>query len=164
MKRRLIDAAQALRVRPDAAGWLATGRELTWAVPLLLVIGYVGNLVSVSEPPGAKTLLMLAATAFVVPALGEELLFRAAVIPRDRPRGGWMVLSVVLFVLWHPLQVVTFGPPWASAFLDAWFLAAVAVLGTALARIYVATGSIWPCVAVHWIVVVSWKAFLGGPF
>ena len=96
--------------------------------------------------------------------LGEELLFRGLVIPRSGSRAGWIALSVILFVLWHPLQALTFGPPWAGAFLDPRFLAAVAILGTALARIYAVTGSLWPGVLAHWLVVLSWKTWLGGPF
>ena len=109
-------------------------------------------------------LLALAATLFVAPALGEEIVFRGLVLPRRRPNLGRIGLSVLLFVAWHPLQALTIGPPWASAFLDPWFLAATAILGTALARIYAATGSLWPCVAAHCLVVFGWKAFLGGPF
>lgn len=107
---------------------------------------------------------MLAATLFLMPALGEELLFRAALIPRDEPSLGWQALSAMLFVAWHPLQAVTVGPPWAGAFLNPWFLACVAVLGIGLGRIYAATWSVWPCVLVHWLVVLVWKAVLGGPF
>jgi predicted Abi (CAAX) family protease len=73
------------------------------------------------------------------------------------------VLCVAVFVAWHPFQAVTFGPPWSALFLDPWFLLATAVLGTALVRIYRATGSIWPGVAVHWLVVASWKLLFGGP-
>ena len=109
-------------------------------------------------------MLGLAATLFVVPALGEEILFRGLLIPRDRPGVGAILLSVLLFVLWHPLQALTIGPPWAAAFLDPWFLAAVAILGLALARIYAATRSLWPCVLAHWLVVLGWKTVLGGPF
>jgi predicted Abi (CAAX) family protease len=44
------------------------------------------------------------------------------------------------------------------------FLAAVAILGAALGRIYVVTGSLWPCIFAHWLIVLGWKALLGGPF
>ncbi len=106
----------------------------------------------------------LAATLFIAPALGEELLFRAFQIPRDDPSAKWIALSALLFLLWHPLQAVTIGPPWASAFLDPWFLIAVVIFGVSLGRIYAATRSLWPCVTAHWLVVFGWKAWLGGPF
>jgi len=153
-----------LRTWPDRGNWRRVALELLWAVPLLLLIGWFAGLVSPSQPPTAAELGGLALILLVAPALGEELLFRAALIPREGRHAGWMALSVILFVTWHPLQAVTIGPPWSAAFVDPWFLACVAVLGTALARIYAASGSIWPCVLVHWAVVFGWKAFLGGPF
>ena len=106
----------------------------------------------------------LAATLFLAPALGEELLFRGLLIPRELPNRREIALSVLLFVAWHPLQAVTFGPPWAAAFLNPWFLGCAAILGLALARIYAATRSLWPCVITHWFIVLIWKLVLGGPF
>ena len=138
--------------------------ELAWATPVMLLIAHFGGLIHLTTPPDAITSVGLAATLFVVPAFGEELLFRGIVIPRGHPSGKWILFSVALFVLWHPLQTLTFGPPWASTFLDPWFLALVAVLGTALARIYAATRSLWPAIVAHWLVVLVWKLFLGGPF
>jgi predicted Abi (CAAX) family protease len=31
-----------------------------------------------------------------------------------------------------------------------------------LRRVYQRTGSIWPAVLIHWLVVVVWKTFFGG--
>ena len=164
MKQRYRDIALAIRTLPGARGWLRAGVELLWSGPVLLLAAYLGGLIKLGETASLASLPGMSATLFVAPALGEELLFRAALIPRENPSWRWVALSVVLFVLWHPLQAVTVGPPWASAFLDPWFLVAVAILGTALARIYAATRSIWPCVIAHWATVLVWKAFLGGPF
>ena len=66
-------------------------------------------------------------------------------------------------MLWHPAQALVFGPHWAAVVLDPWFLAAVAATSVALSRLYLLTGSIWPSVALHWLIVVAWKALLGGP-
>ena len=104
--------------------------------------------------------------AIVAPALGEELLFRAALLPQPEERplpAGPLMLSVTLFVLWHPIQAPLFGPHWGQVVLNPWFLAAVAAFGLASARIYWKTGSIWPSVLLHWMIVVGWKALLGGP-
>lgn len=164
MRRRFADLLAGLSTVPAAAGWLRAGLELGWAFPLLLVVAHLGGLLRASSPPDANTTLGLAATLFVAPALGEELLFRGLLIPRDRPEPHWLLMSMLLFVAWHPLQALVFGPPWASAFLDPWFLGCTAILGLALARIYAATRSLWPCVIGHWLVVLGWKAPLGGPF
>lgn len=164
MRSRFADLAAGLRTVPGLFGWSRAALEFLWAVPLLLVVAHLGGLVRLQSPPEASTALALAATLFLAPAFGEELLFRGLLIRRDRPGRGAMFVSVLLFVLWHPLQALTIGPPWAAAFLNPWFLAAVAILGLALARIYAATLSLWPCVLAHWLVVFGWKALLGGPF
>ena len=164
IRSRLVDLCAGLRTLPGATGWLRASFELAWAAPMMLIVAYFGALISLPVSLAGSASLGLAATVFVVPALGEELLFRGLVMPRDRPGAAWIALSALLFVLWHPLQAVTIGPPWAAAFLDPWFLACTAILGVALARIYVATRSLWPCVVAHWLIVLGWKALLGGPF
>jgi predicted Abi (CAAX) family protease len=139
IRARLADLAAALRQVPGPAGWARAALELGWALPLMLLLAHLGGLIRLQSPPDAITALTL-------------------------PTFAAMTLSALLFVLWHPLQAATIGPPWAGAFLDPWFLAATATLGIALARIYAATWSLWPCVLAHWLVVLGWKLFLGGPF
>jgi predicted Abi (CAAX) family protease len=155
---------RAVRTIPDAAAWRRTALEAAWAIPALLLLGFAGGLLRLGPIEDPARLLRLAPVALVLPAFGEELLFRAAMLPPPgRPAPGWrLALPVALFVAWHPLQAPLFGPRWAAVVLDPWFLAATALLGIALTRIYRATGSIWPCVALHWVVVVGWKV-LGGP-
>lgn len=118
-------------------------------------------------PQFDAAMLRLALIAVVIPALGEELLFRAAILPQpeaDAPLPiKYMVLSTILFVLWHPIQAPIYGGEFAVTMLDPWFLAAVALTGWACARLYWKTRSIWPAVALHWIVIVVWKALLDGP-
>ena len=160
---RFADLLAGLLCPPDRRGWLKVGLELGWSLPLMLVVAHLGGLVHFAPEGDASILLRLGATLLIAPALGEELLFRGLLIPRGAS-AKWILLSVLLFVLWHPLQAVTIGPPWAASFLDPWFLAIVAILGTALGRIYAATGSLWPGVALHWAVVFGWKSVLGGPF
>ncbi|HXC74430.1 MAG TPA: CPBP family glutamic-type intramembrane protease [Sphingomicrobium sp.] len=164
IRHRLSDLIAGLRHGPDRGGWLRALAELAWTLPVMLLIAHFGGLIHLAPPTDAITSIGLAATLFVAPALGEELVFRGLIIPRDHPSARWIILAAALFVLWHPLQAVTIGPAWSGAFLDPWFLGAVAVLGTALGRIYAATKSLWPPILVHWFVVASWKLFLGGPF
>jgi predicted Abi (CAAX) family protease len=140
--------------------------EAAWLLPVLLVLGLAGGLFH-WRPQFDLTILKLALVALVAPALGEELLFRAALLPQPDPDAPLpmkpLAASIVLFVAWHPLQLLVFDANWARTVLDPWFLASVAALGLASARLYWKTGSIWPSVALHWLVVVAWKALLGGP-
>ena len=164
LPRPLAGSLAAIRALPGIIGWGRAVMELAWAVPLLLIVAHLGGVLRPGIRADATTALTLAATLFVIPALGEELLFRAMMIPRDRPTSFSIAVATLLFVLWHPLQAVTIGPPWAAAFLDPWFLACVGILGLVCGRIYAATRSLWPPVIVHWLVVFGWKMFLGGPF
>ena len=111
-----------------------------------------------SDPPG---FLALAAAAVLVPALGEELVFRGLLQPR-RLSGAWAylgaVLSLGLFTLWHPIQVWTGWFTGQAVFLDPGFLIVVAGLGLACTLSIHRSGSLWPAIAMHWIVVVVWKA------
>ena len=166
MKLALQRLSGALQTWPDRRGWIAAACNLLWALPLIAVFGWIGGFVRFDPRPFDGSNIRLAATLLLVPALGEELLFRGLLVPRpERPFPAWQgLLAVGAFVAWHPLQTVTWGPPWSALFLEPWFLAAVAVLGVALVRIYRATGSIWPCVAAHWLLVGAWKLLFGGPF
>ena len=111
-----------------------------------------------SDPPG---FLALAAAAVLVPALGEELVFRGLLQPR-RLSGAPALLgagiSLLAFILWHPIQVWTGWFTGQAVFLDPGFLIIVAGLGLACTLSIHRSGGLWPAVAMHWIVVVVWKA------
>lgn len=125
---------------------------------LVIAAGYWAASTGVLKPSPITSrgeLLPLSVSAFLVPALSEELIFR-----------GWMrkgmplaaVASLLAFILWHPLQVwlnLPFGRP---EFLDARFLSLVAWLGLACTLSRLRSGSIWPPVIIHWGVVVVWIA------
>ena len=135
--------------------------EAAWLAPVLIACGLIGEFVGVSPVLEGGALLRLAVIALFVPALSEELFFRALLL---KPNASlWRsALAVAAFVAWHPLQATFFGVDWAAVVLNPVFLIAVAALGVALTRVYLATRSIWPPVALHWIVVLMWK-LAGGP-
>jgi predicted Abi (CAAX) family protease len=94
------------------------------------------------------------ASTFLFPSLTEELVFR-----------GWIrkgmslpaLISLLAFVLWHPLQV-WIGLPFAQPFFMDWrFLGVIAVLGLACTISRIRSGSIWPGVILHWGCVVIWR-------
>ncbi len=149
---------------PGGKGWLNLAKEAAWLAPLLLLLGWLGGFVG-WHPDFGPGLPLLAAVALAV-ALGEETLFRGVLLrpPSDGVSGlGPAALSALLFALWHPLQAWLYDPPWEPFTWNWWFLAATAALGFACARVVLATRSIWPAVALNWLVVVAWAALLGGP-
>ena len=156
----------SLRQRPDKSDWQQTALTVILLAPLLAVC-VLGSETMHWQPTFDASTLRLALVALFIPALWEELLFRAAIIPRRSDARTLPVRPVLLqsvaFVLWHPLQAFVFGGARAEILLDPFFLLATALLGLACGRLYWVTQSIWPPVVVHWLVVVGWKALAGGP-
>lgn len=119
------------------------------------------------EPQLDAQMLQLALIAIVAPALGEELLFRAAILPRACPGEPLplapVAVSTLLFVLWHPLQAPLFGSARRALMLDpcSWRRSQP---WTGVEQALLKSGSIWPSVALHWSVLIIWKALLDGPF
>ncbi len=157
---------------PNGKGWLGMAKEAAWLVPVLGLLGWMGGFLA-WHPDLGPDLLRLALIAIILPALAEELLFRGILLkpPSDGATGlGPAALSALLFAFWHPLQIWLYSrqtelppPDWAGLAWNWWFLAACAALGFACARLVLATRSIWPAVALHWLVVVAWKALFDGP-
>jgi predicted Abi (CAAX) family protease len=154
----------ALRL-PDRGGWRRALPIAVGGVAIIAAVAIATGLARFDPMPFGWTWLLHAAFLVVVPSLGEEILFRGLIVPpRDRSMPTLAGIgAVAVFVLWHPLQAVTIGPPWCATFLDPAFLAIVAILGTTLVWMYRRSGSIWPGVIVHWLVVAGWKLIFGGP-
>lgn len=155
-----------LLTRPKWTDGILILREMIWLVPALGICVVLSDAMRWNPVIDAST-LRLALIAVLIPSLGEELLFRAALLPQPQPKSAIpksrLAVALVLFVLWHPLQALFTTDARAVVFLDPWFLLAVAALGLACSRIYWASNSIWPAVLLHWLAVVGWKALAGGP-
>ena len=113
----------------------------------------------VLDPAPAPHVGAISLSAFLLPALAEEIVFRSW-LPRGAPLAA--VASFLAYVFWHPLQVLLHLPLARPEFTDASFLGLVAWLGLACTLARVRSGSIWPGVIIHWGVVVLWLALFGG--
>lgn len=92
----------------------------------------------------------------------EEALFRGLLLRPDS--GIWgSLLSAILFALWHPFQTFLYHPLWESHAWTWWFLLGTALLGFLCARLTLATRSLWPAIALHWLVATGWKTLYGIP-
>jgi predicted Abi (CAAX) family protease len=153
----LNEAAAGLKRLPDMRG--AIEGLLLFLVVVAAGIWAAMSGVLVPNPAPRSDLLAISLSAFLIPALGEELVFRGW-LRKGLPVAG--ALSLVVFILWHPAQAwlnLPFGRP---EFLDPRFLSLVAWLGLACTLSRIRSGSIWPAVIIHWGVVVVWKALYGG--
>jgi predicted Abi (CAAX) family protease len=110
----------------------------------------------------------VAAIALLTPAFSEELCFRVFLLPHPTEAlplpviGIWTVLSLIAFLLYHPLNAVSFFPAGRKTFLDPAFLLLALILGIGCAIAYLHTGSVWIPTAIHWLAVVIWLLMLGG--
>jgi predicted Abi (CAAX) family protease len=141
--------------------WRGVALDGLVLAPVLAFLGVAGGFVGVTPSPDLPTFARIAAIALVLPALGEELVFRALVLGPS-PSTRRCALGIALFVAWHPMQMLIFGAAWGAVVFNPLFLCAVGALGLVLTRVYVKTRSIWPPVVLHWIVVLAWK-LSGGP-
>lgn len=117
--------------------------------------------VNAGAGPALPALLVTALIALVVPALGEELVFRSLLQPARIDGAGAVLmsgLSLALFVAWHPFQVLAGLPSGQALFLAPAFLGLAAVLGLICTISVHRSGSLQPAIAMHWLVVVAWKA------
>jgi predicted Abi (CAAX) family protease len=143
-------------------------RDWTEGLVVSAVTAWV--ITAIAWPSGLLTWQPDAGAAFrlprilVMPSFTEELVFRGALPARGQARhpAMWITASVLVFTLWHVVEASTFLPG-ARLFLTAPFLACAAVLGLGCAILRYRTGSIWPAVILHAVVVWVWQMAFGGP-
>ena len=150
---------------PRPRDWLELGAAAAALAAFVGPVGFWTGLLTWRPRPAAE-IVTLALSALFVPALGEELPFRAALIP-DRTEtsqaGAAILLSATLFCLWHVVEAEVILPRARALFLRPDFLAWTVALGLACALLRRRSGSIWPPVLLHWLAVVAWQGWLGGP-
>ncbi|MBE9102922.1 CPBP family intramembrane metalloprotease [filamentous cyanobacterium LEGE 07170] len=116
--------------------------------------------------PWWKTLLTVV-RLFFLPALFEETL-RVILLPH--PSEGvsilfwtaWAIISLALYVAYHPINARTFYRAGYPTFTRLPFLVLCTLLGLACTLLYGLTGSLLALVLFHWLVVVFWLFSLGG--
>ncbi len=134
-------------VRGSVAGLVAVAVAVAVATGLAVVLG-------LTQPPPAEqrlsgtVVLVLLAQAFLLQGFPEELLFRGYLVQTAQgrlPRWGVMTLSVLLFTVLHLLSS-SGAQSVAQRLLFLLIPAGFALIATVLR---LATGSVWPAVAVH---------------
>lgn len=163
--------SKAYATWPPLAEWglvaLLFAAFLGVTLPIALVFEVATFRVS-TEP--LMQLALVAVIALFVPSLLEETLYRAILLPQPEEEAslsatlGQAALSIGLFVAGHPFAAWAFrlGPEAEKLFYSPAFLALAAMFGIACSVAYLRTGSIWPGVAMHWLLVVAWVLWFGG--
>ena len=73
-----------------------------------------------------------------------------------------VLLNIILFVGYHPLNALIFYKVGNPTFFNPVFLSLTSLLGLTCAIAYLLTGSIWTIAILHWIVVVIWLLGFNG--
>lgn len=143
-----------------------TGRG--WLECLLTSLGGAAIIAVLATSTGLlryhPDLSRLSPVVFLIPAFTEELIFRGPLPTQGETTRPflWLSLGVVIFTLWHVVEATTFLPG-ATLFLTPGFLICAAVLGAACAWMRYRTGSLWPGVVFHGVVVLAWQVLFSGP-
>ena len=155
---------RALASLPDAGGWSFSLAVGAFVLAAMAAVGFSGGLYRFA-PASLAGLPLRLVSVFFVPALSEEAVFRGLLVP-DRSETGRPFTAIVgataIFTGWHVVETL-FLRHAAPIFLRGDFLVCAAILGAGCAVIRWRTGSLWPSVALHWLVVVLWQTRLGGP-
>ena len=154
---------------PGAQEWFRAALLLAVLTVLLLPVGLKTGFLRTGAPglPMSRIAGVLL-VSLVLPSLAEELLFRALLLPHPTEnvsataRWLWGVSNVVAFVAYHPLNALRHAPAKRAVLTNPVFLGMAALLGAACVAAYFISGSLWPPVAIHWLVVVVWLLLLGG--
>jgi predicted Abi (CAAX) family protease len=155
---------------PKMMGWLSSlGLMFTYGV-IALGFGWKTGFLRFDNQFKGSWLheILFVGKLFFLPALVEEFLFRLLLIPHPIETAifgdlvKWSLISLGAFVIYHPLNALVFYPPGKPTFWDWRFLTLAGLLGAVCSIAYYTTGSIWPSILIHWVVVVGWIKLFGG--
>jgi predicted Abi (CAAX) family protease len=154
---------RAFTTIPKARDWLEAVLAMTVFAAVAGALGFSTGLLVVMPRPWPEIAAM-APLSFFIPALGEELLFRATIPDRsEAARAGVAIAgSVLAFTAWHTAETIWL-PGAVAIFMRPDFLACAGLLGLTCAILRRRSDSIWTAVAVHWLLVVAWQGWFAGP-
>ena len=154
----------SLSTWPDPAGWRFSAAVAAVTLAAIGAVGFSSGLYAL-HPANLNGLPMRLLTVLVAPAFGEEAVFRGLLIPSHvettKPTRQ-IVLATSVFIAWHLVEANLVLPRAAPLFERPDFLACAGLVGLGCAVIRWRTGSLWPAVALHWLMVTIWQTWLGG--
>lgn len=156
----------ALTTVPNLRDWRLTGISLFIYGIVALAVGMPSQFLQWTAPVDHWPQVMI--TTLFIPAIFEEIIFRGLLLPHPQENPSakhrflWGGINLILFVIYHPINGLTLYEPGYYVFRDPYFLVLATLLGLICILIYQRTGSIWPPVVIHWIVVIVWICLLGG--
>ncbi|HAX79549.1 MAG TPA: CPBP family intramembrane metalloprotease [Cyanobacteria bacterium UBA11372] len=158
----------AISTLPSAQAWLYTAVLLLLLTLISLPLGFYFGFLQFDILKATRRTVASVAAGSLVTALSEELFFRVLFLPHPHESTtlavGWFWggVSLVIFIIYHPLNGVSFYPPGRQLFFNPIFLLLAGFLGVACTLAYLQSGSFWLPVAIHWLTLLVWLVLLGG--
>lgn len=167
LKRRFQHIRKAFTKVPNRQDWFWCTGIFAGFMALALPVGFATGFFRVGLLPGPGWMFAaLPVIIFLKPCLFEETFYRGLLLPHpeenhSRQRIVWYAaISLVAFILSHPLNGLTLRPDALPLFFNPVFLFLATLLGAACTLVYLKSGSIWPGILIHWVTDVVWVLFL----
>ncbi len=153
---------------PTLTDWL-TGIVLILVYALIaLPLGFWFKFLQFDNQFTSPSAIKIITTSLISPAILEELFFRVILLPHLAENLAikniliWSIISLSLFVIYHPLNAIIFFSSERKTFFNPIFLWLAAGLGIICTISYLQSGSIYVAVIIHWLAVIIWLLYLGG--
>jgi predicted Abi (CAAX) family protease len=166
---RLIDVKRGLITLPKGSDILFSVVIFLMYMAVALPIGFCSGFFTIQVlKTDMWVMIVLPISLFFIPSLLEEIVFRGFLLPhRERKIPTiclllYSVFSVVVFVVWHPINAMTINPSAYPMFTNPLFLCIASLMAIACTITYLKAGSLWVPVAIHWLTVLVWVFFLNG--
>ena len=154
---------------PTAANLLQLGLPIIGLAIMLLLIGFKWGFLELDVLQKSwQEIPKIVVLSFIIPALAEETVFRVLFLPHPTENPSiktqllWGAITLAAFIIYHPLQGLTWNPAGREVFMKPSFLILAALLGAMCTLAYLVVGSVWLPVIIHWLAVIVWLVLLGG--
>ncbi|MGL5061914.1 MAG: CPBP family glutamic-type intramembrane protease [Microcoleus sp.] len=160
--------SSAISTIPNFTDWLVVGAIALIYTAIALTVGWRSGFLKIDPQTSQPTIIAVTIGCLFSPGISEEIFFRVLILPHPNENVSglmlwfWGGLSLALFVVYHPLNALTFYPVGRGTFMNPVFLLLAALLGAACTWAYWQSSSVWPAVAIHWLAVTVWLLLLGG--
>jgi predicted Abi (CAAX) family protease len=161
-------AIAAISTLPSAQAWLHSAFLLLLLTLISLPLGFYFGFLQVDILKAGRRTVASVAVGSLLTALGEELFFRVLFLPQTHASATlavqwfWGGFSLVIFIIYHPLNALSFYPQGRLLFFQPMFLLLAGFLGVACILAYLQSGSFWLPVGIHWLTLLVWLLLLGG--
>lgn len=152
---------------PNYYNWIILISICTYII-FTLTFGLMTGFLRWDVCRSTRTIIKTVAIALIAPAILEEIFFRVWLLPYPHDNIStnsyiaWAVFSLLLFIIYHPLNALTFYPQGRKTFFNPVFLSLAASLGIICTITYWQTGSLWLPALIHWLAVVIWLLCFSG--